>query len=165
MLSGMVPTQTAPAQTTAPVQQVPAPVQPGYVQPAYAQGSVQLAYAQGYAPVVAQSGSASIGPSYRAIALGWNSGGGWVVRTSPTLATASLDALRTCNNQFGECSLADAVVAPTAFGCMVVAQSADDTGHLFAAVGDTLDLARASADSKLTEAGTHGPIVYTGCNA
>jgi len=160
MLSGMAPTQMAP-----PVQQAPAPVQPGYVQPAYAAGSVQVASAQGYAPVVAPTGPAAIVPSYRAIALGWNSGGAWVVRTSPTIATASLDALRACNNQFGECSLADAVVVPTNFGCMVVAQSADDTNHLFAAVGNTLDLARASADSQLTEAGTHGPIVYTGCNA
>ena len=146
MFSGMGQAQAAPADQ---------PVAQAYAQPAYAPA---------YTPVVAQNGSAPFAQSYRGIALSWNSGGAWVVRASPTLARASLDALRTCNNQFGECALADAVVAPTAFGCLVVAQSVDDTSRLFAAVGDTLYLARTSADAQVTNAGTHSTIVYTGCN-
>jgi hypothetical protein len=127
---------------------------------------VQTAYVSGYAPAVVHTGYTRVAQTvgFSAIALGWNNGGAWVVRTSPTLAGASLDALQTCNNQFGGCMLSDAVVPPTAFGCLVVAHS-DDTNRLFAAVGSTLDLARASADAQVTNAGLHGQIVYTGCNS
>jgi len=141
------------AQAAAPAQQAVAPV----LVPAH----------PAYAPVVAQPAYTVVAPpvAFRAIALGWNNGGAWVVRTSRTLASASLDALRACNNQFGGCALSDAIVPSTAFGCLVVAQSSDDVSRLFAAVGSTLDLAHASADTQLVNAGMHGQIVYTGCNA
>jgi len=117
--------------------------------------------------VVAQNGYTQVAQTvtYRAIALGWSNGGGWVVRTSPTLANASVDALRACNSQFGGCALSDAAVASTAFGCLVVAQTDDDANRLFAAVGSTLELAHASVDTQVTNAGMRGRIVYTGCNA
>jgi hypothetical protein len=158
LLSGLGQAQAAPAQQQQ--QQAPtlAPAQQAYAQPA--QSSVQPAYA-------AQNGYTQVGPSagFKALALGWNGSGSWVVRSSPTLASASLDALQTCNNQFGECALSEAVVAPTAFGCLIVAQSADDPSRLFAATGASIDLARASTDTQMTNAGLGGQIVYSGCNS
>ena len=90
------------AQAAAPVQTAVAPT----LVPA------QAAYAPSYAPVVAQNGYTQVAPTvgFRALALGWNTNGAWVVRTFPTLAGASIDALRTCNDQFGGCVLSDAVV-------------------------------------------------------
>jgi hypothetical protein len=81
------------------------------------------------------------------------------------LAGASIDALRACNNQFGGCVLSDAVVAPTAFGCLVVVQGTEDTSRLFAGAGGTPELARASVDAQVTNAGMRGEAVYTGCNS
>ena len=156
------------AQAAAPAQQAAAPtlVPAQQAAPAYPATSGYGAATPGYA-AVAQNGYTQIAPSvgFTALALGWSGGGGWVVRSSPTLASASLDALQTCNKQFGECALSEAVVPPTAFGCLVVAQSADDTSRLFAAVGNTLELARVSVDTQVTNAGTHGSLVYTGCNS
>ncbi len=101
---------------------------------------------------------------FRAIALGWNNSGAWVVRTSPTLAGAAADAVQTCNAQFGECTLSGAQVAPTSFGCLVVVQS-DDSGRVFAAAGNSSDTALAAAAGQITNAGLHGQIVYSGCNS
>jgi hypothetical protein len=117
------------------------------------------------APVVAQNGYTRIAPTVglRALALGWNSNGAWVVRTFPTLAGASIDALRTCNDQFGGCMLSDAVVDPTAFGCLVVAQATDDASRLFAATGGTPELARASVDTQVTNGPREQPRSYHGC--
>jgi hypothetical protein len=127
----------------------------------------QSAYAPSYTPVVAQNGYTRVAPAvgFRALALGWNSNRAWVVRTFPTLAGAGIDALRACNDQFGGCVLSDAVVAPTAFGCLVVAQDTDDASRLFAAAGGTPEPARASVDTQVTNAGMRGQIVYTGCNS
>jgi hypothetical protein len=102
---------------------------------------------------------------FRAIALGWNDSGAWIVRTSPTLVSASVDAMQACNNQFGSCTLSDAQVEPTAFGCLVVAQSDDAGNRLFAAAGDSIDTARAAVSTQITNAGLHGQIVYNACNA
>ena len=143
--------------------QAAAPVQQQVVAPTLVPAQQIVA-----SPVVVPSGYVvAAGPpvAYRALALGWNTGGGWVVRASPTIAAASLDALQTCNGQFGGCVLSDYVVSPTAFGCLVLAQSADDPSHLFAAVGNTLDQARMSVDTQVTSAGTRGSFIYTGCNS
>jgi hypothetical protein len=122
------------AQAAAPLQLAAAPT----LVPA------QSAYAPNYAPVVARNGYTQVAPTvgFRALALGWNTNGAWVVRTFPTLAGATIDALRTCNDQFGGRVLSDAVVDPTGFGCLVVAQATDDTSRLFAAAGGTPELAR-----------------------
>jgi hypothetical protein len=101
---------------------------------------------------------------FRAIAIGWNNSGAWVVRTSPTLASAGADAVHTCNSQFGECTLSEAQVAPTSFGCLVVVQS-DDASRVFAAAGNSSDTALTAAAAQITNAGLHGQIVYTGCNS
>jgi hypothetical protein len=61
--------------------------------------------------------------------------------------------------------LSDAVVDPTAFGCLVLAQAADDASRLFAATGGTPELARASVDTQVTNAGIRGQVVYMGCNS
>jgi hypothetical protein len=156
LLSGLGQAQATPAQQQQAAAPSLVPAQQAYAQPV--QSAVQPAYA-------AQNGYTQIGPvGFKALALGWNGGGSWVVRSSPTLASASLDALQTCNTQFGECALSEAVVAPTAFGCLVVAQGADEPSRLFAATGETLDLARASTDTQMINAGLRGQIVYTGCN-
>jgi hypothetical protein len=102
--------------------------------------------------------------AFRAIALGLDDDGAWVVRTAPTLATAGAGALRACNEQFGQCTLSEAQVAPTAFGCLVVIQS-DDASRVFAAAGDSSDLARVAAAAQIANAGLRGQIVFTGCNS
>lgn len=130
-------------QEAAPAQQAAAPVQR-----VIAQAPVQVAQAGGF----------------RAIALGWNNSGAWVVRTSPTLAGAGADAVQTCNAQFGECTLSGAQVAPTSFGCLVAVQS-DDSSRVFAAAGNSSDTALAAAAGQITNAGLHGQIVYSGCNS
>jgi hypothetical protein len=96
------------------------------------------------------------------LALGWNSNG--VVRTFPTLAGASVDALRTCNDQFSGRVLCNAIVALAAIGCLVVAQG-DDASRLFAVVGGTPELACASVDTQVTNAGMRSQIVYMGYNS
>ena len=101
---------------------------------------------------------------FRAIALGWNNNGAWVVRTSPTLAGAGADAVKTCSNQFGACTLSEAQVAPTSFGCLVVVES-DDASRVFAAAGNSSETALTAAAAQITNAGLHGQIVYTGCNS
>jgi hypothetical protein len=68
-------------------------------------------------------------------------------------------------NQFAGCVLTDAVVAPTAFGCLVVAQGTDDTNRLFPAVSSTLELARASVETQVIKAAVRGQIVVAGCNS
>lgn len=103
-------------------------------------------------------------PGFRAIALGWNNNGAWVVRTSPTLASAGADAVQTCSSQFGQCTLSEAQVAPTSFGCLVVVES-DDSSRVFAAAGNSSETALAAAAAQITNAGLHGQIVYTGCNS
>jgi hypothetical protein len=70
-----------------------------------------------------------------------------------------------CNNQFARCVLTDAVVAPTAFGCLVVAQGTDDTNRLFPAVSSTLELARASEETQVINAAVRGQTVDAGCNS
>jgi hypothetical protein len=100
---------------------------------------------------------------FKAIALGWNNSGAWVARTSPTLEIASADALQICNSQFGGCTLSDARVAPTGFGCLVVAQS-DDGDRVFAATGNAPDVARAAVTTQITSAGLRGHIAYMACN-
>jgi hypothetical protein len=102
--------------------------------------------------------------TFRAIALSLSDDGAWVVRTAPTLATASTGALRACGEQFGQCTLSEAQVAPTHFGCLVVIQS-DDASRVFAAAGDSSDLARAAATAQIANAGLRGQIVFTGCNS
>lgn len=102
-------------------------------------------------------------PGFKAMALGWNNSGAWVVRTSPTLEGASADALQICNSQFGGCTLSDARVAPTAFGCLVVAQN-DDADRVFAATGSSPDAARAAVSTQIASAGLHGNIAYAACN-
>jgi hypothetical protein len=102
--------------------------------------------------------------AFRAIALGLSDDGAWVVRTAPTLATAGAGALRACSEQFGPCTLSDAQVAPTHFGCLVVIQS-DDASRVFAAAGDSSDLARAEATAQIANAGLRGQVVFTGCNS
>jgi hypothetical protein len=101
---------------------------------------------------------------FRAIALSLSDDGAWVVRTAPTLATAGAGALRACGEQFRQCTLSDAQVAPTAFGCLVVIQS-DDASRVFAAAGDSSDLARAAAAAQIANTGLRGQIVFTGCNS
>jgi len=56
-------------------------------------------------------------------------------------------------------------VAPTAFGCLVVAQGTDDTNRLFPAVSSTLELARASVETQVIKAAVRGQIVVAGCNS
>jgi hypothetical protein len=102
-------------------------------------------------------------PGFKALALGWNNSGAWVVRTSPSLEGASADALQICNSQFGGCTLSDARVAPTAFGCLVVAQS-DDADRVFAATGNSPDAARSAVNAQVASAGLHGHIAYAACN-
>jgi hypothetical protein len=102
--------------------------------------------------------------TFRAIALGLSDDGAWVVRTAPTLAIAGAGALRACTEQFGQCMLSEAQVAPTHFGCLVVIQS-DDASRVFAAAGDSSDLARAAATVQIANAGLRGQIVFTGCNS
>jgi len=147
MLSGL-----GQAQAAAPAQPVVAPTlvpaQPSYAAAYTAPVAVPVA-----PPVV-----------FRAMALSWNPGGGWAVRTSPTLADATVDALRSCNSQFGGCVLSDAAVPPTAFGCLVVAQGADEPTRLFAAVGSTPELARGSVETQLINAAVRGQVAYSGCN-
>lgn len=101
---------------------------------------------------------------FRAIALGWNNNGAWVVRTSPTLASAGADAVKTCSNQFGACTLSEAQVAPSSFGCLVVVES-DDSSRVFAAAGNSSETALAAAAAQITNAGLHGQVAYTGCNS
>jgi hypothetical protein len=101
---------------------------------------------------------------FRAIALVWNSRGSWVVRTAPTFASASADAVQTCNNQFGGCTLSEVMVAPTNFGCLVVARGVD-TSRVFAAAGDSVDAARTAVDAQVVNAGLRGEIVYSACNS
>jgi hypothetical protein len=102
--------------------------------------------------------------TFRAIALGLSEDGAWVVRTAPTLTTAGAGALRACGEQFGQCTLSEAQVGPTHFGCLVVIQS-DDASRVFAAAGDSSDLARAAATAQIANAGLRGQIVFTGCNS
>jgi hypothetical protein len=102
--------------------------------------------------------------TFRAIALGLSDDGAWVVRTAPTLATAGAGALRACGEQFGQCTLSEAQVAPTHFGCLVVIQS-DDASRVFAAAGDSSDFARSAAIAQIANAGLRGQIVFTGCNS
>jgi hypothetical protein len=102
--------------------------------------------------------------TFRAIALGLSDDGAWVVRTAPTLSTAGAGALRACSEQFGQCTLSDAEVGPTHFGCLVVIQS-DDASRVFAAAGDSSDLARAAATAQIANAGLRGQVVFTGCNS
>jgi hypothetical protein len=102
-------------------------------------------------------------PGFKAMALGWNGRGAWVVRSSPTLEAASADALQICNSQFGACTLSDAMVAATAFGCLVVAQS-DGDGRLFAATGNSPDAAREAVTGQVAGAGLRGHIAYSACN-
>jgi hypothetical protein len=116
------------------------------------------------APVVSTPLAVAHTVGFRAIALGWNNSGNWIVRTSPTLVNASADAVQTCNSQFGSCTLSDAQVAPTAFGCLVVAQSDDTSNRLFAAAGDSVDTARAAVNTQVTTAGLNGQIIYSACN-
>jgi hypothetical protein len=97
------------------------------------------------------------------MALGWNNSGAWVVRTSPSLDGASADALQICNSQFGGCTLSDARVAPTAFGCLVVAQS-DDGNRVFAATGNSPDAAHTAVNAQVASAGLRGNIAYAACN-
>jgi hypothetical protein len=143
VISGIAQAQAAPAQqVAAPAQQVAAPV-------------VTHAPLQRF---VAET------VGFRAIALGWNNNGAWVVRTSPTLASAGADAVQTCNSQFGACTLSEAQVAPTSFGCLVVVES-DDASRVFAAAGNSSETALTAAAAQITNAGLHGQIVYTGCNS
>jgi hypothetical protein len=102
-------------------------------------------------------------PGFKALALGWNNSGAWVVRTSPSLEGASADALQICNSQFGGCTLSDARVASSAFGCLVVAQS-DDADRVFAATGNSPDAARSAVNAQVAGAGLHGHIAYAACN-
>jgi len=102
-------------------------------------------------------------PGFKAMALGWNSSGAWVVRTSPTIEGASADALQICNSQFGGCTLSDARVESAAFGCLVVAQS-DDADRVFASTGNSPDAARAAVSAQVAGAGLHGYIAYAACN-
>jgi hypothetical protein len=102
-------------------------------------------------------------PGFKALALGLNNSGAWVVRTSPSLEGASADALQICNSQFGGCTLSDARVAPTAFGCLVVAQS-DDADRVFAATGNSPDAARSAVNAQVAGTGLHGHIAYAACN-
>jgi hypothetical protein len=102
-------------------------------------------------------------PGFKAMALGSNNSGAWVVRTSPSFEGASADALQICNSQFGGCTLSDARVAPTAFGCLVVAQS-DDGDRVFAATGNSPDAARTAVSAQVASAGLHGNIAYAACN-
>jgi hypothetical protein len=102
-------------------------------------------------------------PGFKALALGWNNSGAWVVRTSPSLEGASADALQICNSQFGGCTLSDAWVAPTDFGCLVVAQS-DDADRVFAATGNSPDAARSAVNAQVAGTGLHGHIAYAACN-
>ena len=87
------------------------------------------------------------------------------MRMSPTLDDAGLQAVAACNSQYGGCALSDAAVAATAFGCLVVAQSTDETKRLFAAAGGTMDEARESTNTQMVNAGLGGEIVYAGCNS
>jgi hypothetical protein len=73
--------------------------------------------------------------------------------------------MQACNSQFGSCTLSDAHVEPTAFGCLVVAQGDDASNRLFAAAGDSVDTARAAVSMQITNAGLHGQIVYNACNS
>lgn len=102
-------------------------------------------------------------PGFKAMAVGWNSSGAWVVRSSPTLEGASADALQICNSEFGGCALSDTRVAPTAFGCLAVAQS-DDADRVFVATGNSPDAARVAVSDQVTSAGLHGHFVYAACN-
>ncbi len=143
VISGIAQAQAAPAQQVAsPAQQVAAPV-------------VTHAPLQRF---VAET------VGFKAIALGWNNNGAWVVRTSPTLASAGADAVQTCNSQFGACTLSEAQVAPTSFGCLVVVES-DDASRVFAAAGNSSETALTATAAQITNAGLHGQIVYTGCNS
>ncbi len=110
------------------------------------------------------AGTESEDTTFRAIALGLSEDGAWVVRTAPTLTTAGAGALRACGEQFGQCTLSEAQVGPTHFGCLVVIQS-DDASRVFAAAGDSSDLARAAATAQIANAGLRGQIVFTGCNS
>ena len=102
-------------------------------------------------------------PGFKAMAVSWNSSGAWVVRSSPTLEGASADALQICNNEFGGCTLSDARVTSTTFGCLAVAQS-DNADHVFVATGNSPDAARVAVSDQVTSAGLHGHFVYAACN-
>jgi hypothetical protein len=143
VISGIAQAQAAPAQQVAsPAQQVAAPV--------ITHAPLQRFVAE------------TVG--FKAIALGWNNNGAWVVRTSPTLASAGADAVQTCTSQFGACTLSEAQVAPTSFGCLVVVES-DDASRVFAAAGNSSETALTAAAAQITNAGLHGQIAYTGCNS
>jgi len=100
---------------------------------------------------------------FKAMAVSWNSTGAWVVRTSPTLEGASADALQICNSQFGGCTLSEATVGSTAFGCLAVAQS-DNADRVFAATGNSPEAARVAVSDQVASAGVHGHFAYAACN-
>jgi hypothetical protein len=157
------PVDPAPQQVVAPALAVgPAPQQ--VVAPALAVGP---APAPGVGPSVATNAFAPPGPPspFRAIALGWNADGKWIVRTGLQLQDAGADAVQSCNSQYGGCALSDAAVAPTAFGCLVLAKAAENGSRLFAATGGTLDAARDAVVQQASTVGATGQIQYAGCNA
>jgi hypothetical protein len=157
LASAFAPTAADPGLPASVPAYAPGPAYPPA--PAYPVGGPAIAPSLAPTPLLAGAT-----PGFRAIALGWNGGGGWVVRTSPTLAAAGAAALQTCNSQFGSCTLSDVMVAPTTFGCLVVAQG-EDASRVFAGAGDSVDTARAAVDTQVVGAGIRGEIVYTACNS
>jgi hypothetical protein len=137
----------------------PAPVVygPGYSQPSYGPSTGQYGGASG------KPGSSR---RLAAIALGWNPDGAWVVRKNPNVDAATRDAVNQCNTQFGgSCTLSDAIVTPTAFGCLAVGRGNDNASQLFAAARGSMDAARAAVMDQMTSAGSPGDILYADCNA
>jgi hypothetical protein len=127
---------------------VPYPPQPSYYQPSYGPGGA--------------SGKSS--RRLTAIALGWNLDGAWVVRKNPNVDAATRDAVSQCNTQFGTCTLSDAMVTPTSFGCLAVGRGNDNASRLFAAARGSMDDARSAVMDQMTTSGSAGDILYVDCN-
>jgi hypothetical protein len=87
------------------------------------------------------------------------------VRTGVQLQDAATDALQACNAQFGGCAVSEAAVAPTTFGCLVIANAAENGVRLFAAAGGTVDAAQTAALQQAANAGATGQVQYAGCNS
>jgi hypothetical protein len=87
-----------------------------------------------------------------------------VVRSAALLEDASNDAVTSCNSQFGGCALSQAAVASTSYGCLVLANSTQDAGQLYAATSSSLDGARNAVTQQLNSAGVSGQVQYAGCN-
>jgi hypothetical protein len=145
--------QSLPVPNPVIIQQAPS-VAPGYYQPAYSSIVAQNASAPSERPPA----------GFKAIALGWNGDGRWSARKSASLDVASVNAVTQCNSQYGNCTLSDAAVSTSAFGCLAVASAKEDSTRLFAATGGSLDAARAAVSEQAGNAGLSDQLQYAECN-